>query len=91
MEQIILKGFWGESGLSKEIDKRDYQNIEGLKVEITKKEYWHFLECLPPLDFNGENFYLMEFLTGDLTLYFTVVNKKYYCEVKQYKGSNRDY
>ena len=29
--------------LNAEIDKREYQNIEGFKSELTEEEYWYFL------------------------------------------------
>lgn len=77
----LFDGFWGEHGLNKEIEKRGYQNIEGLKALIDEKTYWHFLECLPPLRFDGNVFYLMEFLSGDLTLKFWKEDEKYFCEV----------
>jgi len=84
MEQkTIFKGMWGENALIPEIEKRGYKNIEGLKAEITYKEYMHFLECLPPLRFDGESFYLSEFLTGYLTYFFWKEENKYFCEIKQ--------
>lgn len=70
--------------LSKEISKRAYQNIVGLQAEITKKEYWHFLEVLPPIP-TKNGFFLSEPLTHDekgaIHLYFTKHENKYYCEV----------
>ena len=79
----LFKGFWGNGGLSNEIDKRGYSNIEGLKALIDKKTYWHFLECLPPLRFNGNVFYMSEFLTDNLTLKFWKEEGSYFCEVVQ--------
>ena len=68
---------------SDEIDKREYENIEGLKAELTEDEYWYFLEVLPPLRFDGTNFYMLEFLTGDLTYYIFKEDGKYFVEVKE--------
>ena len=87
----LFKGFWGKGGLSDEIDKRQYENIKGLKAVIDKKTYWHFLECLPPLRFDGENFYMCEFLTGDLTLKFTIIEGVYYCEVAELKRNDDEW
>ena len=82
-QEELFKGFWGDGGLNKEIEKRQYENIEGLKALIDKKTYWHFLECLPPLRFDGNVFYMCEFLSGDLTLKFWKEDKSYFCEVVQ--------
>ncbi len=88
-QQILIKGMWGENGLIKTYEGLNYDpsKIIGLKAEVTKKEYWHFLECLPPLDFDGQNFYLQEFITGNLTFYFTIEENKYFCEIKEFAGS----
>jgi len=82
-QEKLFKGFWGDNGLNDEITKRQYNNIEGLKALIDEKTYWHFLECLPPLRFDGNVFYMSEFLTGNLTLRFWKEDKCYFCEVVQ--------
>ena len=51
--------------LKKEISKRNYKNIVGLKADITEKEYDHFLEVLPPIYTNKGGFLLMEPLSHD--------------------------
>jgi len=74
---------------NQEIEKRDYQNIEGLKAEITEKDFDYFLEVLPPMKWKSGkdegHFYLSEFLTGNLTTKFSykVINgkKRYFAEV----------
>ncbi len=80
-QENLFNGFWGKNGLSNEIDKRGYSDIEGLKAVIDEQTYYHFLEALPPLRFDGNSFYLMEFLTGDLTLKFWKEQNKYFCQV----------
>ena len=82
-QEELFKGFWGDNGLNDEITKRQYQNIEGLKALIDEKTYWHFLECLPPLRFDGNVFFMSEFLTGNLTLKFWKIKEEYFCEVVQ--------
>ena len=82
----LKKGFWSEGGMCKEISKRNYENILGLHAEITEKEYWHFLECLPPLKYEGNGFYMSEFLTGNLTHFFYKKDGKFFCEVREFKG-----
>ena len=71
--------------LWKEIDKRKYINIEGLKAEISKDAYWEMLECLPPLKMNNGCFFMKEFLTGDLTTQFWEEENKYYAMVVDFK------
>jgi hypothetical protein len=86
--KLLFKGF---KALQHEVEnKRDFGEkapIEGLKAEITRKQYIDFLEVLPPLSWDTESgtFYLMEFLTGDLTYKFSKVGKKYFCEVANYR------
>jgi len=82
-QEKLFKGFWGDNGLNNEITKRHYNNIEGLKALIDEKTYWHFLECLPPLRFDGNVFYMSEFLIGNLTLRFWKEEEAYFCEVVQ--------
>lgn len=76
-----LKILWDE------IDKRDYEGIEGLSVEITEEEYDYSLEVLPPLKWNRNKgiFYMMEFLTGDLTTKLIKDKDKYYAEVVDFR------
>jgi hypothetical protein len=84
--------------LSREIDKRDYENIEGLKAEITEKEFNHFLNVLPPINWINEypnnSFILSECLTENLYYKFSQVeiNKKikFFCEVVRYKRSREE-
>lgn len=85
--------------LSQEVDKRDYQNIEGLKAHISKKDYYYFLEVLPPMFWHRENFlsyfYLKEFLSGDLTYKFYKIQIKkdkyvYACEVVDFIKDTKD-
>ena len=82
MIQKTIKMFKNYTELNKQIDKQGYSDIEGFKSPLTKKEYWYFLEVLPPLRFDGVNFYMSEFLTGDLTFYIFKENGKYFLEVK---------
>lgn len=86
----MFKGFWGKGGLKEEYEKRQYGdkgNIEGLKAQIDSETYSHFLECLPPLRWEHNSFYLSEFLSGDLTLFFWSEEQQgktlYFCEVKK--------
>ena len=79
MQQVKTNGVQGFTGRYEGFS--NYSNIEGLKALIDEKTYWHFLECLPPLRWNGDTFYLSEFLTGDLTLKFWIEDNKYFCQV----------
>jgi|TARA_Y100000294_G_C8562531_1_gene339595 hypothetical protein len=79
--------FCGLRALWKEIDKRAYRNIEGLKAEITEDEYWEMLEILPPLKHNAASFFMCEFLTGDLTTQFWKEEGKYYAMVVDFRKS----
>ena len=91
METKKITMFKNYTELNKEINKREYNNIEGFKSPLTKKEYWYFLEVLPPLRFDGVNFYLMEFLTGNLTFYISREGKKYFIEVKQLNKTREEW
>jgi len=77
--------------MNAEIDMRGYCNIEGFKAPLTEEEYWYFLEVLPPLRFDGTNFYLLEFLTGDLTFYISKVDGEYWIEVKELIRTMEEY
>jgi hypothetical protein len=76
-----LKSFYAE------IDKRDYNNILGLKAKITLEKYMDALECMPPLKYVKDGFILREALTDGLYTQFTHVGKLwetgtlYYAEV----------
>ena len=79
----------------KEIHKRDYQNIKGLKAQITEKCFDYFLEVLPPMNWeneNGENsFYLSECLTENLYYKFYETNNIFYCEVCELNNIDEDF
>jgi hypothetical protein len=79
--KVLFKTF---KELKTEIEKRDYINIIGLQAEITKKNFFYFLEVLPPIP-TKLGFFLMEPIThnekGAIHYYFTKINKKYYCEI----------
>lgn len=69
--------------LSAEIDKRKYNNIIGLRATITKADYWHFIEALPPLK-QGKNWFILgEALTDEV--YYKFIEypsiNAYVCEV----------
>lgn len=51
----------------------------GQWFEIMETEYWYFLECLPPMDFNGKAFSMCEFSTGSLTNAFFNLDGRYFC------------
>ncbi len=76
--------------LNKENKKRDYINILGLKANITKKEYYNFLEVLPPLKMNDNWFILSEALTDELYYKFVSYTNKniYLCEVVKIEESD---
>ena len=70
--------------LQAEIHKRDYENIEGLKAEITEQEFNYFLEVLPPLNWLENSYLLSECLSENLYLKFSRLNNKFFCEVVRY-------
>ena len=88
--------FNGLRELWKEISRRDYKDIEGLKSQISEEEYWEMLEILPPLKHNKSSFFMCEFQTGDLTTQFWKEEGRYYAMVVDFrktfpKMSNREY
>ena len=52
--------------------------------EISEEIYWEFLECLPPMSYNGNSFYICEFSFDDITTHFFVREGKYFCEFSRY-------
>ena len=76
--QPIFKSY---KELNKEIHKRDYENIKGLKAEISEDEYNFFLNVLPPLKWKDESFILSECLTENLYHKFFIEDNKYFCEI----------
>ena len=69
------------AGLRKEIHKRKYDGIKGLKATITKEEYDYFLNVLPPFKYTKNGFILSEALSDQLYYEFKQIGKKYYAEV----------
>jgi len=51
------------------------------KLEITKNNYYYFMEILPPLKYTDKGFIMSEFLSGDYTNYYYKENNKYYIEL----------
>jgi len=82
MEESTFETF---KELNDEITKRGYSNIKGLKAKITEDDWYHFLEVLPPLKYKGNTFYLIEFLTDDLTHKFFKEGRQYYCSVIDFR------
>lgn len=78
-----LKAFY------REISKRDYQNILGLKAEVSYEDYMRMLEILPPKNFDGSSWCMSEFLTGPLTTKFYKKDGKHYAEVVDYRFEKR--
>jgi hypothetical protein len=78
------------TALRNEVEKRNYSNIVGLRAKVTEKDYWYFLEVLPPIIFK-DGFFLMEPLTHDdqgaVHYYFFKEKNKYYCEVQHINKS----
>jgi hypothetical protein len=73
--------------LNHEISKRAYKNIVGLTAEVTEKNYYYFLEVLPPIYSPRGGFLLLEALTdtdkGAVHLWFYKRDDKFFCEVVQ--------
>lgn len=50
--------------------------------EITEKEFWYFLEVLPPCSWtrqhDSESFYMSEFTCGDVTLHLVRIGTRYF-------------
>lgn len=63
--------------LWKEIKKRDYNNILGLKAKISEEEYFDALEALPPLQMGPDWFIMSEALSDNLYIKY----HKGFCEV----------
>lgn len=63
------------------IGKRDYNNILGLKAKITEKDYYYFLEVLPPMRWKNNSFVLSEALSDQLYYQFSNTPEGYFAEV----------
>jgi hypothetical protein len=69
--------FETQAELWKEIKKRDYDNIRGLKAKITEEQYMDMLEVLPPLKMGNGWFIMSEGISDGMYMkYFHG-----YCEV----------
>jgi len=71
--------------LVKEINKRGYENIKGLKAKCTEEEYDEMLNVLPPLGWKNDTFYMSEFLSSELTLKFYKIGRQHMTEVVDYR------
>lgn len=50
-------------------------------VEITEKDYWYYLEVLPPCSWHcgdSESFYMSEFISGRVTKHLVRLGKRYF-------------
>jgi hypothetical protein len=56
----------------------------GDKWEIDEETWWYFFEILPPYGYRGipggEEFYMSEFYTGNITTKYSRIGDRYYCE-----------
>lgn len=71
--------------LASQTGPRDYDfgAMVGQKWEIEEETYWEFLEVLPPLGFTGSAFYMSEFLTENITSYYSKVGGRYFHEYRR--------
>jgi len=71
-----------------EIERRDYKNINGLKAKVTEEVYDDMLNCLPPLAWKDDTFYMSEFQTGSLTMKFSKEGEQHYCSIVDFREEN---
>lgn len=60
------------------------KTLIGDRWEIDEEIYMDALECLPPMGWKGDTFYMMEFTFDDITAKFTKEGGRYYCEFARY-------
>ena len=77
-QKLVFKSF---KELRDTIDKRDFNNILGIKAKITKKDYYNFLEVLPPMKMTSNSFILSEALSDQLYYQFSNTTEGYFAEV----------
>lgn len=73
--------FLNKDLLDEEINKRDYEDIIGLKCEIVEDEFNYYYEVLPIKE-TKEGFFLMECLNENNYFFFTQKEDKFFCEVR---------
>jgi len=56
----------------------NFDNKIDLWTEISEENYFDQLECLPPMQFNGKHFLIMEALTGNIHACLMKVNNRYF-------------
>ena len=56
----------------------NFNNKINLWTEISEENYWDQLECLPPLNFKGGNFLIMEALTDNFHACIMKVDGRYF-------------
>lgn len=67
--------------LWKEIDKRDYDGILGLKAKVTEEEYMDALEAMPPMKMGSGWFIMSEALSDNLYMKYSEDKGNCFCEV----------
>jgi hypothetical protein len=77
-QKLVFKSF---KELRDTIDKRDFNNILGLKAKIAEKDYINFLEVLPPMKVTPTSFVLSEALTDQMYYQFSNTKEGYFAEV----------
>lgn len=77
---IMNVDFKSFSALNKEIERRQYKQIEGLSCRCSERAYYEMLEALPPV-YLKFGWLLSECLTGSLYYHFFEYEDKYYCVV----------
>ncbi|MFV1761511.1 DUF1419 domain-containing protein [Phaeobacter sp. A90a-4k] len=59
----------------------------GQWFETTEKLYWHFLEVLPPLHFDGGAFMMREASTCTLSDAFVQIGDRFFCLTVEHGGA----
>ena len=81
VNQLILRRY-----IQKYIDSVVYK-----WKRTSEKDYWYFLEVLPPENFNGTSFYMCECQEYNMYHYYTKYKGKYYtclCEIQKTHDEN---
>lgn len=65
------------------IEQADAARFAGPWVEATQEDYWEALECLPPENFVGGCFRMMEYTTGLYTTHWIKRGDRFFCATRK--------
>ncbi len=85
---VVIHGVDGYFDLSREDQNERMVNSLHRPWEITEEIYEEFLEMLPPVNWSGGSFYMLEFSAGNARGHYFQKDGKFYAEEATYPPSS---